>query len=83
MDTTNVVRSYIIDNFLFDDGNSLNDDESLLENGIIDSTGIMELVSFIEDEFGIIVEDEELIPENLDGIANIVRFTDAKRKDRP
>ena len=54
------------------------DDESMLEKGIIDSTGVLELVAFIESTFEIKVEDEELIPENLDSIKNIVSFLEIK-----
>ena len=54
------------------------DDESMLEKGIIDSTGVLELVAFIESTFDIKVEDEELIPENLDSIKNIVSFLERK-----
>ena len=54
------------------------DDESMLEKGIIDSTGVLELVAFIESTFEIKVEDEELIPENLDSIKNIVSFLERK-----
>ena len=51
---------------------------SVDEKGIIDSTGILELVSFIEEDFGIAVEDEELIPENLDSIKNVVAYLERK-----
>lgn len=64
----NAIRAYIIDNFLFGDDRGLNDSTSFLENGIIDSTGIMELVTFLEKEFSVKINDEELLPENLDSI---------------
>jgi len=57
----------------------LRDDDSFLEKGIIDSTGVLELVAFIEENFGIKVEDEELIPENLDSIDNLVTFINSKK----
>lgn len=68
------IRSFVIENFLFDDNGDLEDNTSFLEHGIIDSTGILELVAFIEETFKITVKDEELIPENLDSIANVVRY---------
>ncbi len=68
------VRSYIVDNFLFGDDNGLQNGTSFLDEGIIDSTGILELVAHLEETFGIHIEDEELIPENLDSIDNIVAF---------
>jgi acyl carrier protein len=69
------LRSYITDKFLMDDDSiKLVDDDSLMEKGIIDSTGVLELVNFIEETFGISVEDEELIPDNLDSLDNITAF---------
>ena len=59
------IRGFIIENFLFGESeNGLKDGDSLLEQGVIDSTGVLELVSFVEQTFDIKVEDEELIPEN-------------------
>ena len=72
------IRQFIVENFLFGNDNGLKDDTSFLDEGIIDSTGILELVSFLEEEFSISVEDEELIPENLDSIMNVVAYL--KRK---
>jgi acyl carrier protein len=74
------VRDYIIENFLFGDAEPLADDGmSLLDEGIIDSVGVMELVAFLEQEFGVKVADEELVPENLDSVANLVAFIGRKR----
>ena len=72
------VRSFVIENFLFGDANGLKDDTSFLEEGIIDSTGVLELVTFLEEEFEIEVEDEELIPENLDSVDNIGVYIEGK-----
>ena len=72
------VRYFIIENFLFGDDNGLNEETSFLEEGIIDSTGILELVEFLEQEFGIQIADEELTPENLDSLARISAFLPAK-----
>lgn len=72
------VRAFIVENFLFGSEDGLEDDSSFLDEGIIDSTGILELVSFLEEEFGIAVEDEELIPENLDSIANVTAYLEKK-----
>ncbi len=63
------IRKYLFENFLFDmKEDALQNDSSFLEQGIIDSTGILELVEWLETEFGIAVDDEELIPENLDSV---------------
>ena len=74
------IRSFIIENFLFGNDEGLNDDSSFLDEGIVDSTGILELVSFIEEKFNISVEDEDLIPENLDSIHNVVAYLGRKMK---
>jgi acyl carrier protein len=76
------IRQFIIDNFLMgQDSDSLKDDSSFLEEGVIDSTGVLELVGFLEENYGIKVEDEELIPENLDSIKNICAYLELKLSD--
>ena len=77
-DTKIKIREFIVENFLFGSANGLNDDTSFLDDGIIDSTGVLELVTFIEESFKIRVEDEELIPENLDSIDNIAGYLERK-----
>ncbi len=73
------VRNFILENFLFgEDGDSLTDDVSFLEAGILDSTGVLQLVAFLEERFQIKVEDEELLPENLDSIENVVNYMGEK-----
>jgi len=74
------IRKYIFENFLFDenDGN-LGDDDSLLEKGIIDSTGVLELVMFLEENFQIDVKDEDLVPENLDTVNNLVKYINSRQ----
>jgi acyl carrier protein len=74
------IRTFLAENFpLGADPKDLAGDASLLEAGIIDSTGVLELVDFIEETYGVKVEDEELLPENLDSIQNIVAFLERKR----
>lgn len=69
------VRSLIEDNFLFrEDRTSLSDTESLIDAGLIDSTGILELVAFIEERFQIEIGDADLVPENFDSISRIVAY---------
>ena len=73
------VREFVTDNFLFGRTNvSLDGDDSLLEEGLIDSTGVLELVTFIEDRFDVTVEDEELVPDNLDSINRLITFIEGK-----
>jgi len=69
------VRSFVSETFFVDD---FADDDSFLQTGIIDSTGMMELVAFLERRFGIKIADEELVPENLDSLANVCRFVSRK-----
>jgi acyl carrier protein len=78
MDIKKTVYDFIVENFLFGDSTGLEDSTSFLEDGIIDSTGVLELVSFIEEIFDITIEDEELIPENLDSINNVAAFLQKK-----
>ena len=73
------IRQFVTENFLFGrKDTSLGGDDSLLELGLIDSTGVLELVSFIESTFQIKIEDDELVPENLDSINRLTNFIDSK-----
>jgi len=74
------VRDFILENYLFtNDASALGPDESLLDRGIVDSTGMLEIIMFIEDELGVQVEDEEMVPENLDSVNRIAAFVGRKR----
>jgi acyl carrier protein len=76
------IRNYIIETFLFGESNNgLKDTDSLLETGVIDSTGVLELIAFLEETYGIKVKDEELIPENLDSITNVSDFIRRKQAE--
>ena len=72
------IRNFILESFILEKPEDLVDDESLLEKGIMDSTGVLELVAFLESTYEIKVEDEELVPENLDSIRNIVNYLERK-----
>ncbi len=75
------LRQFVIDNFLFGQNNiSFSDQDSFLEKGIIDSTGVLELIEFLQTRFGIYVRDQDLIPENLDSIDNLVAFIERQTK---
>jgi len=83
-DISLAVRRFIGENFIFrDDGDALTHDASLLDAGIIDSTGVLELVCFLESTFGIEVQDDEMLPENLDSIRAISNFVSRKLEPRP
>ncbi len=73
------LKKYLIERFFHGASDRVKDDEPLFESGIIDSLGVLQLVSFIEDRFGIHVEDEDLVPENFDTIKRIVEFVENKR----
>lgn len=77
------IYKFMVDNFLFGDGGQLRDDTSFLEEGIVDSTGILELVTFLENTYGITIEDDELIPENLDSLKNVTAYVERKLNGVP
>ena len=77
----NTLRQYIFDNILFEEDESLQNDTSFLDNGIVDSTGILELIAFIEENYGIHIKDEEMIPDNLDSLKSIATFVHSKVHD--
>ena len=79
MEVTEKIRSFIMNNILIgSDNTNLDNDDSFLEKGIIDSTGILELVSFIESEFEIDVKDEELVPDNFDSVSKMSAYITRK-----
>ena len=73
------VKDYIEKNFVYDQETKLKNDESLLDTGLVDSTGILEVVSFIEETYEISIQDEEMIPDNLDSIDKIASFIMRKK----
>jgi len=78
-ETTNKVRQFINDNFLYGvDINSLENSTSLTQSGYVDSAGIMEVIDYVEDTFKIHVEDHELMPENFDSLDGISTFINNK-----
>jgi acyl carrier protein len=84
IDTKQSIREFVETSFLFREGRErLRDDESLLGAGLIDSTGILELVSYLESAFGIVVQDEEIVPENLDSVGQIAAYVEMKHAAQP
>ncbi len=79
MDVQQKVRTFVTTNFYVADPTALADDASLLDAGIVDSTGVLEIVQFLEGEFGLAVEDHEIVPENVDTIARITAFIQKKK----
>ncbi len=76
------VRTFVVDHFLFGQGTGFQDGASFLEQGIMDSTGVLELVAFLEESFGVKVSDDELIPENLDSVDLICAYLERKRVEK-
>lgn len=73
------IRNYILENYLFsNDQSMLKNTDSFLQTGILDSTGILEVIHFLEDDFGVVVDDEEMVPENLDSVNNLVAYITRK-----
>lgn len=80
MELRDQIRQFVVDSFMIGrNPGDLNDGQSLLDMGIIDSTGVLELVGFLEETCRIKIEDEELIPDNLDSIDKLVRFVSRKQ----
>lgn len=74
------IRDFVVSNFLFGDASSLQDDTSFLNSGIVDSTGILELIMFLEETYGLSVEPEEMIPDNLDSVNKVAQFITRKQE---
>jgi acyl carrier protein len=72
------VRDFLTEFFYVSDPGSLTDDLSLIDSGLVDSTGMMDVIVFLESEYGFHVEDDEMVPENLESIGQIVRFVERK-----
>ena len=75
------IQKFILENYLFtSDTSALALDASLLGRGIVDSTGMLEIIMFIEEQLGVTVKDEDMIPENLDSVSRIAAFVESRRK---
>ena len=73
------LRRFVDENFLFGVATQYDDDDSFLENGIIDSTGVLELIAHLESTYDVAIDDEDLVPENLDSISGLTQFITGKR----
>jgi len=73
------VRKFLEENFLFGQEPGLKDSDSFLEAGILDSTGVLQLIAFLGQRFGIVVEDSEVTPDNLDSVDKVAAYLDRKR----
>jgi acyl carrier protein len=78
MATRDTVRSFVTSNFYVAES-GVSDESSLIGCGIVDSTGVLEVVTFLEQTFGVVIDDHEMLPENLDSIARITAFVERKR----
>ncbi len=77
------IRAFIAENFYVADDARLEDDTSLIETGIVDSTGVLEVVAFLEQEFGFTIPDRDILPQNLDSIARIAAYVARARGAKP
>lgn len=80
------LRAFIVENFLFGDDSApfaFSDDDSFQERGIVDSTGILELVCHIQEKYAIDIADDELVPDNLDSLTKVAQFVQRKRQPQP
>ncbi len=73
------IRAFIVENFLLGKDSGFDNGESLLESGVVDSTGIMHVVAFLEERFGIVVDDEDMIADNLESVTRIAAYVDRKQ----
>jgi acyl carrier protein len=81
MPLNNELRQFVIDNFMFGNpGESFTDSDSFLARGIIDSTGVMELIAFLEERYRIKLQDQDLIPDNLDSVNGLARLVESRLK---
>jgi len=81
MDIRDQVRQFILTNFYVPDPATITDEASLLKSGVVDSTGVLEVISFLEETFQVTVADDEMTPDNLDSILRISAFLDRKRTE--
>lgn len=80
MEIKTELRNFILENFMMGmEESDLTDSDSLLDKGIIDSTGVLELVGFLEEHYEFTIEDDELVPENLDSVNNLIKFIEKKK----
>ncbi len=77
------VKQFIVENFYVSDPAALTDETSLIAGGYVDSTGMLEVIAFLESEYGIRISDRETVPENLETIARITAFVGGKQAARP
>ena len=78
MQIENQIKEFILKNLYFTEDNTLDDDASFLETGVVDSTGVMELVAFVETEFDVKVEPQEIVVENFDSVRKVADFVRRK-----
>jgi len=84
MDVLEMVKAYVVESFLFGDDSRIGPDTSFLEGGILDSTGVLELIGFLEEKFSIRVEDDEVVPDNLGSLEKITLYISKKTgKNQP
>ena len=79
--STSIIHStygFVVENFLFGDKQEIDEEQSFIQSGVIDSTGILELVQYLEETYGFTIDDEEMVPENLDSLSGVASFVQRK-----
>ena len=85
MELIQELRTFIIDNFLFGDASgrfTFTNDDSFQQRGIVDSTGVLELVCHLQERYAIEIDDAELVPDNLDSVSKVARFVERKQREQ-
>ena len=82
MNAQEKIRGFVVQNFYVAEGDRLSDDASLIRTGVVDSTGVLEIIAFLEQEFGVLITDVETTPDNLDTIARIASFISRKQAEK-
>lgn len=80
-EVADVIRSFVVETFLFGDGSAIQNGDSLRQRGVVDSTGVLELIGFLEERYGLTVTDAELVPENFDSIDRVAGFVERRLAD--
>ncbi|MFC1652873.1 acyl carrier protein [Planctomycetota bacterium] len=82
MQIRNEIRAYIIDNILFGDDSQLSDNASFQETGVLDSAGFLEVITFLEEKYGIAISDSDIVPDNFDTVQRMAVYVETMKSDK-
>ncbi len=83
MNNSESIKEFVVENFLFGEGDKLEDNTDFFESSIIDSTGILELVCFVEETYDLSISDDEIVQENFSSVKNVSDFVSKKQSENP